>query len=179
LAEVVLRDDEIVNRISRAKFLFEQYGNGLRSDHVVESLLAVYRESLQQTGAAMRNEGIGIACSDCAGKTPSGCCFVGIEEGYDEILLILNLLLDCPLPESRQQPGSCFFVGTEGCTLVARYYFCLHYFCPDLKASLGESRINALQQQVARELNAGWQLEGAVRSWLRGRYPEFLHEGLQ
>jgi hypothetical protein len=179
LAEVVLTDDVIVNRIGRAKLLFDHHGDGLQTDHVIGSLLAAYRESLQQTGAAMRSEGIGAACSECAGKTPSGCCFVGIEDGYDEILLLLNLLLGCPLPESRQDPGSCFFVGTAGCKLVARYYFCLHYFCSDLKESLGDRRIKALQQQVARELNAGWQLEGAVRSWLRDRHPELRQEESQ
>jgi hypothetical protein len=135
-------------------------------DEAVRTLLDRYRVCIEQTGAAMMGEGIGAACSECARRNPSGCCFSGIEEGYDAVHLLVNLLLGCPLPESREQRETCFFVGERGCRLTARYYFCLHYFCPALETALGDGRIGALQLQVGRELQAGWQAEEAVRKWL-------------
>lgn len=159
-------DEVILGHIHRAKALYDQYAADLRGDDEIRTLLNRYRESIEETGSAMRSEGVGAACTACARENPSGCCFVGIEEGYDDILLLVNLLLDCPLPDKRSQADSCFFVGSRGCRLSARYYFCLHYFCPLLKASLGDGRIGALQRQVGREVSVGWQLEQAVRFWL-------------
>lgn len=160
-------DHVILNHIHRAKSLYQQYSLDLSADEEVRTLLDRYRESIEQTCLAMRSEGVGMACTACARENPSGCCFVGIEEGYDDILLLVNLLLNCPLPDTRSQAGSCFFVGSQGCRLFARYYFCLHYFCPLLTASLGDGRIGALQRQVGREVSTGWRLEQAVRSWLK------------
>jgi len=139
------------------------------ADENVRALVLSYRAGIEATGAAMSCEGIDAACSACARRHPSGCCFSGIESGFDEILLLLNLLMGCPLPEARHMEGSCFFVGENGCRLLARYYFCLHYFCPELENALGEVRMRALRRQVDRQLLAGWKAENAVRSWIRAR----------
>ncbi len=162
-------DSPILCQVERAKALYGLYADRLTADEDIRTLLDRYRASIEQTGVAMHREGIGAACSTCARQNPSGCCFSGIEDGYDDILLLLNMLLGCALPESREQPDSCFFVGERGCRLMARFYFCLHYFCPGLTTSLGDARIGALQQQVAQEIHAGCQVEAAVRRWLRGR----------
>ncbi len=167
LAGVERADEPVLDRIHRAKNLYRTYAERLMRDDAIRALLDRYRAHIEQTGGAMMGEGIGAACSACARQNLSGCCFSGIEEGYDEIHLLLNLLLGCPLPESRVQQGSCFFVGELGCRLTARYYFCLHYFCPALERSLGGGRIGALQLQVGRELQSGCKTEEAVRKWLK------------
>jgi hypothetical protein len=136
------------------------------ADEGIRALVGAYGAAIEQTAAAMQTERIGAACSACARQNPSGCCFAGLESGFNEIMLLLNLLLGCPLPEVRAQGDTCFFVGERGCRLRARYYFCLHYFCPGLEASLGDARMGALQQQVGRELRAGWEAEVAIRRWL-------------
>jgi hypothetical protein len=166
-------DGAILNHIRRAGFLYGRYAKSLMADGNVRTLVERYGAGIEQTAAAMNGEGIGEACGECARQNPSGCCFSGIEEGYDDILLLLNMLLGCALPESREERGSCFFVGERGCRLRARYYFCLHYFCPALKTSLGERRISVLQKQVGLELHAGWQAEEAVRRWL-GAHPDVI-----
>lgn len=162
-------DGSVLDQVQRVRQLHAKHGEGLMADENVRALVLGYQASIEAAGAAMTGEGIGAACSACARKHPSGCCFSGIESGYDDILLLLNLLLGCPLPEGRVESGSCFFVGERGCRLVARYYFCLHYFCPELERSLGEGRIRALQRQVDRQLEAGWKAEEAIRSWLSAR----------
>ena len=162
-------DFSILDQLQRVRQIHEKHGEGLMADENVRALVLGYRDCIEELGAAMNKEGIAAACSACARNHPSGCCFSGIESGFDDILLLLNLLLGCPLPEERKERRSCFFVGERGCRLVARYYFCLHYFCPELETSLGERRIKALQQHVDRQLQAGWKAEEAVRSWLRIR----------
>lgn len=167
----VLGDDSILNQVRRVKGLHARYGVSLASAEDVRLRVQEFRATIEETAAVMSGEGIEAACSSCALKYPSGCCFSGIESGFDDMLLLLNLLLGCPLPEERHQQGSCFFVGEHGCRLLARYYFCLHYFCPELESALGESRIRALRQRVDRQLHAGRKAEDAVRSWLRARTP--------
>jgi hypothetical protein len=169
LTEQVNDDGPTLGLIRKARALHEAYGGRLMADEHVRALVQGYGAAIEQTAAAMQGEGIGAACSVCAQQNPSGCCFSGLESGFNEIMLLLNLLLGCPLPEARALRDTCFFVGEQGCQLLARYYFCLHYFCPALEASLGEARIGALQQRVGRELQAGWVAEDAVRRWLGSR----------
>jgi len=83
-------------------------------------------------------------------------------ESYGSIGLFVNLLLGSALPEKTDFPASCHFVGDRGCKLQARQSFCLNYFCPDLKNSLGEQTILGIQQQVGEQLIAGWELERAL-----------------
>lgn len=154
-------------KVRRAHSLFERHGAALQGDATIVGLLKAYRNAIETAGEAMLTAGVGAACSACASEGPGSCCFQEIEENYDEILLLVNLLLGCNLPKTREVPDSCFFVGPRGCKLKAKYYFCIHYFCPQLRESLGTNGIEALLKTIGRELSAGWELEKAIRQLMQ------------
>ena len=153
--------------IAKARSLHAKYGGDISRSENIAGLLACYRRAMEDTAMLNREMEVPATCSRCATGVAGGCCFQGIEEGYDHVLLLTNLLMGCSIPDSPEMPGSCFFVGKLGCKLVARFYFCLHYFCPDLKYSLGPSGISRLLGKLGAELQAGWELEQAIRGWLK------------
>lgn len=160
-------EQRLLYEMSEAKALFERSKKALDEQPALRTLLAAYRNAIEEVQNLMGQGGVTAACTLCAKQEQGGCCFEGIETGYDRILLLINLLMGYPLPERREVPGSCLFVGTEGCKLNARYYFCVHYLCPLLQTTLGPVAKDQLLSSVARELAAGWELEQAIREYFR------------
>jgi len=94
-------------------------------------------------------------------ERPAGsCCFEGVEDWYDPVLLLINLLLDVPLPSEREIPKACFFVGQSGCKLHGRYAFCVNFLCPKISAELKNGRLHSA---TGEELLCGWELEKEIR----------------
>ena len=164
--------DEAVSRmIQQAMRLYDRFGPEMIADPKILALLDSYGSAIDRSGARMRDVGVVKTCTDCAMHGPGSCCFPGIEEGYDSILLLINRLMGCCLPDEPEVDSSCFFVGSQGCKLKARYYFCLHYLCPRLQDLLGTAGAHDLLATIGEELAAGWQLEQTIRRWL-GRQAE-------
>ena len=116
--------------------LNERFGLACLNDPESGRLLRNLRDLIRRTDSAMLQSGVVSACARCAGSKGS-CCFREMGESYGSMGLFVNLLLGSALPEKTDFPGSCHFVGERGCKLQARQSFCLNYFCPDLKNSLG------------------------------------------
>lgn len=161
------REQTVKDMVRKAASLYRAHAESLLHHPEICILLGRYERAVQGTSRRMRESGVAKACTVCATRGPGSCCFPGIEEGYDEVLLLINLLLGCSLPGDREIPDSCFFVGQNGCKLLARYYFCLHYLCPELQRELGADAVRALLSTVGEELHAGWQLEQRLRNWLK------------
>ena len=156
----------ILSEIAEAERLYASHGAAIARDGELARLLSVYNETIPRRETLMEEMGVGAACAVCASGEKGSCCFPGIERGYERVLLLINLLMGCSLPRSPHVPDSCLFVGAAGCTLKARYYFCLHYFCPHLQTLLGSGPIQKVLTAVGEELSAGWDLEQALRRWL-------------
>jgi len=149
--------------ILKAEQLYTRYGPVLSGDASLNELLSLYRAAIMETQEAMRRLGIQTSCGICAREMKESCCFEGVEEQYDRILLLINLLLGVDLPDRQDVPGSCFFVGPRGCTLIARPYFCVNYLCPPLKDSLGQANSRTFQMIAGRELSMGLTVERFMR----------------
>jgi hypothetical protein len=70
------------------------------------------------------------------------------------------------MPEKREVPDGCFFVGEKGCRLLARHAFCVNYFCPALNEHLDPAKTRKLLSISGNELLCGWELEKALRRLL-------------
>lgn len=162
-----LSKNRISGEIFRARILYEKHGNRLLADHDVSRSLKTYRDAIARTGELMRQMGVHRQCSRCASEGSGSCCFPGIEEGYDHILLLINLLMGSSLPDVQEIPRSCLFVGPHGCKLLARYYYCVHFLCPGLHDVLEPLTVKILLRTVGEELHAGWETERAIRAWLK------------
>lgn len=160
---------DIHREIARARLLHEQFGAELMADSGVLELIEKYRDAIDRTAMTMQTMGIDRACALCAADVPGGCCFPGIAEGYDHLLLLINLLYGHPLPDTAELAECCMFVGEKGCMLLARYYYCVQFLCPRLHEMLDPGDVKALLCLVGDEIHAGWELERLLRAWLRNR----------
>jgi len=147
------------DKISKALAYYAQYGHHLENDGPFNQLLSRYRRAIDVSTETMRRLGIAGHCAECAGNGPGSCCSRGVEDWYDAMLLFVNLLLGCDLREVRPQSADCHFVGPNGCTLLARPYFCVHYLCPALTDQLGPATIEQLLAVVGEELKLGSEVE--------------------
>lgn len=160
----------IEEKIHRAKWLYAHYGEALTKQDGLGALFDMYRNAIWKTQEVMKRLRVVETCSACACDESGSCCFQGVEEWYDHVLLLINLVLGRQIPELREVPGGCLFVGSRGCKLIARHSFCVNYLCPPLKDSTRTHSMERLLSVSGDELFQGWELERAIRQWLQGPY---------
>jgi len=152
--------------ITRSRLIHHHYGGSILEEKGLIDLLEGYRVAIRTTRDLMQRMGMVKACSVCAEEKAGGCCFEGVEEWYDDLLLLVNLLLGVELPHHREIDGECLFLGRQGCKLAARYSFCINFLCPALIASLKRSQREDFASVAGDEIAKGWELEKALRRWL-------------
>ena len=150
-----------------ARCLYRLFALPLGREASLDELLDRYCQAIAQTGKTMHSLGVAAACEHCALKAGGSCCFPGVENKYDKVLLLINFLLGYPPPETAEIKGKCLFVGKQGCKLLARHYYCQRFLCDDLKAELGEAAVQHLTETVAQELAIGWEVEQTLRQCLK------------
>jgi len=155
----------IESEICRARDLYKRHGRAIRADRILGRMLTIYYAAASSTRETMDKTGMIRACSACARKGNGSCCFRDVENWYDFVLLLINLLLGCEIPFSREAEDNCFFLGQNGCKLLAKHSFCLNYLCPDLKGFLGPLTKDFLSA-AGHELLCEWELERALRIWI-------------
>jgi hypothetical protein len=153
---------------ARARDLHRRHGEALSRDPALAALLRDYGRAIAETRETMVRLGIAEACAACAQGSAGSCCSEQVEDWYDHLLLLINLLMGVEIPRHREVPGHCLFVGPDGCKLMARHSFGINYLCPELKARLGAAGTREFLAVAGRELFSGWELERALRTWLHG-----------
>jgi hypothetical protein len=160
-------DVKLAKEIEKALRLKDLLGSACLDDPESSRLLRDLRGLIHRTDSIMLQSGAATACAACAAGGKGSCCFREMGESYGAMDLFVNLLLGASLPERTDFPGSCHFVGGKGCKLPSRQSFCLNYFCPELKNSLGEETIRNIQRQVGEQLFAAFELERALARRIR------------
>ena len=115
----------------------------------------------------MEETGIVAACRHCEDEEGGSCCGRGIENKYDETLLLLNLLWGVILPDDRSRPDSCFFLGNSGCLLKIRHVLCVNYLCIAIQKNLSPTDLTRVQQTVGCELDTVFILQETVKRMLK------------
>jgi len=116
----------VEDRITLAKVIYNRFGDELKSRY--NEILRKLDEAIDETWRYMRSTGITEICKQCALETGS-CCRRWVEDLYDEIILVINLLLGVEFPKERFKEELCFFCGKNGCMLRAREGTCVTYLC--------------------------------------------------
>ncbi len=163
------REQLVQDRIRCAREIYMRHGDSIMADAHIRKLLRAYKTAIDGTNRLFITTGVVEACSECASKSHGSCCFAGMEENYELVLLLINLLMGCDLPCKADFPEQCLFVGERGCKLYARYSFCVNFFCPRLEKSLGTAEMEEILIAIGDELYKGWELEQALLLWLRDR----------
>ena len=107
------------------------------------------------------------ACQRCEEEEGGSCCGAGIEDRYSPQLLLINLLLGRTFPAARRFADSCYFLGADGCMLLARDILCINYLCPGLQKSLAHEDLVRLQTTTGEEMESVFRLYDAVKQFLR------------
>lgn len=156
---------DVVERIERAKRLFETYGEHLLRDEELSSLLRELSDAIEDTRDFMRRIGLTEICRRCAFEIGS-CCKRWVEDEYDEIILLINLLMGVELPKKRYRENLCFFCGENGCRLKAREVICVNFLCDRAKEGIGFENEVELQRIEGRELELCFRAREKVRELL-------------
>ncbi len=148
--------------IELALKLFADVGREFLADRELSNLLAEYRDSISKTNELMRNTCVARMCASCAAGPAQSCCFKSAEEWYGRVLLLVNLLMGADLSTEPEIAEGCLFVGRKGCSLTARYSFCINYLCPEINAMLGPDVAAGFLSMAGLELGLGWRVEKRV-----------------
>ena len=172
--EVMMRTNEcydvystIDKKLEQAHYLFEKWGDRLKSDPHIWKLMEQLNEDIEATWKAMFELGVVDTCKYCDEEEGGSCCGAGIDNKYDSILLLMNLLLGVSLPEEREEERSCFFLGERGCKLKVRLVLCVDYLCPKLQKKLPLDHLIKLQHISGDELLNGFIAYDAIKTRVR------------
>lgn len=140
--------------------LWAEFGERLLS-------LASLRNHLQtcvllQDEVRLRMEECGMPafCQACACAAKSGgCCSFAMTDENDAVLLLLNLLSGSPVAIQRDDETECLFLGTDGCSLRFKPFFCLNYLCRQLRDKLDPGQLRQLERTTGRLLQQQYAVE--------------------
>lgn len=156
-------------KIELAYQLQANFGQELLQDKEIRGQLLHLDQNIESTWKEMASVGVVRECRDCAVKEGS-CCGTGMENSYDEVLLLINLLLGRTLPRQAYDTTSCYFLGENGCLLRAREVICVNYLCGRIYRSIQKEKLIQLQRIAGNELKSLFLLEEYIKKRLRG-YP--------
>jgi hypothetical protein len=155
----------ISDKLSWATACHAAAGDALRDDPALSLLLRDASLALDRARAALLASGMVDICRSCE-EGGGSCCGAGIENRYGPVLLLINLLLDVELPESRMDPLSCHFLGPRGCLLRAREVICVNYVCRAVTEKLEPGKLTALREHEGVALDAQFRLEQRLSTLL-------------
>ena len=159
----------------RYAWALEQYrahGARLREDEVVARLLAGLRDQVAASREAMVAAGLVDACRTCEEQEGGSCCGRGMEDHYDGVLLLINLLLGAVVEEEWRDEESCLFLGPAGCRIPARDHICVNYLCLRVGERISPPDLAEMRRRPGRELHALFALTDRLATLLSGLHSE-------
>jgi hypothetical protein len=157
----------IEQKIEQAYNLLQTCSGSLVEDPSICALLQKLRDCIENTNRSMLALGVVTECKNCEEKEGGSCCGAGIENKYDVVLLLINLLLGGSLENQEVKGNSCFFLGKNGCRLTARHVLCVNYICDKLQKKLTREELIALQTCAGEELETLFILHETIKKRLR------------
>ncbi|MBN2061494.1 MAG: hypothetical protein JW882_13870 [Deltaproteobacteria bacterium] len=157
---------DIMDKIRWAKGCYQVNRDLLLMDIFISKHLTELKKAILASRNEMKRIGMLDKCRICSEEGGGSCCGSGIENRYSGTLLLLNLMLDLSLPEKRTDPGNCFFLGKDGCVLLARHVICVNYVCRDINATIGTEGLAKLREHEGTELELIFLLDEKIKEIL-------------
>jgi len=148
-------------------FLNRRKQDLLRDEELTEGLVAL-NGAIRRSREKMARIGIVDLCRACEENEGGSCCGSGIEKRYSAGMLLLNLLLNAKIPQSRRHPSSCFFLTGNGCGLVARHVLCVNFLCHEITSRIPPEKIAELREEEGIELELIFLLHERIRKKAEG-----------
>jgi len=166
----------IKEKIEKAKELYQNFGDYFYRDQRFLNLLNKYESAVEKSNEMMSHMKSFEECYICTVVEKKGCCKIGLETEVTINILLINYFLKKPVPEEREVPGRCFFVGPLGCKLFARPYICRDYFCKRLLSKFSHHDYALLTQALNEELTLLYQISSYIKNELETLLGDFLLE---
>jgi hypothetical protein len=157
----------IHEKIAWARDCYKHAGDRLNEDPGIADLLNRLRKAISDSRDAMALSGIVAECMQCERHEGGSCCGADLENKYSGTLLLINLLLGKELPSGRTAPSNCYFLGEEGCRLLARHVICVNYICRKITDRIDPEDIATLREAEGRELALLFLLNERIKKHLR------------
>ena len=100
----------IQEKIAQAHRLHAACGDSLRQDASIQALLMRLKQKIEVVRKTMLAFGVVAECKHCEEEEGGSCCGAGIEDRYDPVALLINLLLGASLPTQVRGGNSCYFL---------------------------------------------------------------------
>ena len=160
-------ESSIDAKIAWAETCYRQVKDELLGDQEIPLLLDKLKGAIHASHREMVEAGVVDECRDCEEREGGSCCGAGLENRYDGSLLLVNLLLGVKLPRQGYDPSSCFFLGAQGCLLLARHVICVNYLCKKISDHIDAEKIAALQGKEGVELELLFHLQERLKKKIR------------
>ncbi|UCG11586.1 MAG: hypothetical protein JSU72_13765 [Deltaproteobacteria bacterium] len=157
----------IQHKIKLARKLHIKWEVAIRQDPDINSLLRKLKRFIKISQQAMHAFGVADACKRCDEEEGGSCCGAGLENKFDVLLLLMNLLLGVSLPNDRLRPGSCYLLTETGCMLKVRLVLCVDFLCPKIVNALTHDQLIKLQTVSGDELVTSFILYDAIKKFIR------------
>ena len=108
-------EPSIQKKIELAQSLYTTWGDSLRQDPSIHTLLQRLKTNIANTLKTMQELGVVAECKHCEEDEGGSCCGGGIEDRYGAVLLLINLLLEVSLLVQPHNDNSCYFLEENGC----------------------------------------------------------------
>ncbi len=148
----------IQHKISIAQEMYIGYKPKILKDDTVTYWLSQLHKYITKREKQLVKSGIAEACKICEEEMGGSCCGKGIENIYDQWMLLINILLGCNLPIQRYKPDSCFFLGERGCILKVPHVLCINYICKKLEQEISKKQLFVLRQIEGEMINSVFYL---------------------
>jgi len=165
--EEVSLESPIEEKIAWAENCYRQIRGQLLGDERIVDLLKELKEAINASYRERAEAGVVSECKDCEQKDGGSCCGAGLEKKYSGILILINLLLGEKIPRHRHDSQSCFFLGPNGCLLLARHVICANYLCKKITERIIPQNIAALREKEGVELEFLFILNERIRKMLK------------
>ena len=163
LRDEISLESPIDAKIAWAEKCYREVMDDLLGDQEIPLLLDKLKGAIHASHKEMAEAGVVDECRDCEEREGGSCCGAGLENRYDGFLLLVNLMLGVKLPRAGYDPSSCFFLGAQGCLLLARHVICVNYLCKKISDHIDAEKIAALQGKEGEELEILFQLQEKIK----------------
>lgn len=160
-------DAPVEEKTAWANEAFDRERGRLLEDQGLAGLLESLKTAVRRSHERMAGTGIVALCRECEEKEGGSCCGAGLEKHYTALLLLINRLLGAALPRKREDPSSCFFLSSSGCTLLARHVLCINYVCGKITSRTPPDRLAALREAEGEEILLLFQVNEKLRKLMK------------
>lgn len=154
-------------KIAWAEKRYQEVRDTLLGDEKIVQIVRDTMDAIHASHKEMAEAGVVKECQHCEEREGGSCCGAGLENRYDGMLLLINLLLGVELPRQRYDPSSCFFLGEKGCLLQARQVICVNYLCKKITDRTDPEKIVALREKEGVELERLFHLQETIKKRLK------------